>query len=334
MLGLTIGLIIVLPWFVAIGIETSLAFFRESLVQDFLAKITSRQEAHGAPPGAYLISFWPSFMPFSLLAALAVPWAFARRAQPAVQFCIAWIVPTWVAFELAATKLPHYLLPVFPAIAVLSAAAWLDNFEDGGPRFRRVVRVAGAAGVIVCGFILAAVFAGGPVLLDDTVDSTGLVLALLTLSMAIYALIWLRGLLRYWFAPVAGLAAGAWLFNAVLFQIFLPSLDRLWLSEHAVRAFEKHRPCKDSRLVAAGYSEPSLVFLNGTETLLGDGRSAARHLLKDKDCSVALLTDQAMPAFRTELAASGKRPVALAAVEGVNYARLRRVQMSLYRLDR
>lgn len=333
-LGLAIGLAIVVPWLAAVGIETSAAFFKASLVQDFLAKIFSGQESHGAPPGAYLVSFWPSFMPFSLLAALAVPWAFARRARPAVRFCIAWIVPTWIAFALAATKLPHYLLPVFPAIAVLSAAAWLGGFEGGGLRFRKAARVVGGAGVIVCGVILAALFAGGPILLDGAVNAAGVVLAVLSLGLPVYALLWLGGVVRHRFAPVAGLIAGAWLFNAVLFQIFLPSLDTLWLSARAVDAFEHHRPCKGSRLESAGYAEPSLVFLNGTDTVLGDGQGAADHLLNDPACGVALVTDRALPAFRARLAAAGRRLVALAAIDGVNYAKLRRVRMRLYRLDR
>jgi 4-amino-4-deoxy-L-arabinose transferase-like glycosyltransferase len=40
-----------------------------------------------------------------------------------VRFCLAWIVPTWIVFELIVTKLPHYVLPTYPAIATLLALA-------------------------------------------------------------------------------------------------------------------------------------------------------------------------------------------------------------------
>ena len=42
----------------------------------------------------------------------------ARRARC---FLLAWIVPAWLVFEFAVTKLPHYVLPLYPAIAILLA---------------------------------------------------------------------------------------------------------------------------------------------------------------------------------------------------------------------
>jgi len=60
---------------------------------------------------------------FTGVNAALLPAMRARRRDDAVRFCLAWAVPTWIAFELAATKLPHYLLPVFPALAILAAGA-------------------------------------------------------------------------------------------------------------------------------------------------------------------------------------------------------------------
>src|SRR6185369_8729411 len=37
---------------------------------------------------------------------------------------VLWTVIPLVFFSLAATKLPHYLLPIFPALAILVGAAW------------------------------------------------------------------------------------------------------------------------------------------------------------------------------------------------------------------
>ena len=45
----------------------------------------------------------------------------AWRREPAVSFLLAWLVPSWIVFELAVTKLPHYVLPLYPAIAILIA---------------------------------------------------------------------------------------------------------------------------------------------------------------------------------------------------------------------
>ncbi len=40
-----------------------------------------------------------------------------------IKFLLAWLVPAWIVFELIITKLPHYVLPLYPAIAILLAMA-------------------------------------------------------------------------------------------------------------------------------------------------------------------------------------------------------------------
>ncbi len=36
---------------------------------------------------------------------------------------LAWLVPSWIVFEIVITKLPHYVLPLYPAIAILIIGA-------------------------------------------------------------------------------------------------------------------------------------------------------------------------------------------------------------------
>ena len=54
---------------------------------------------------------------------MAIPFVWTHRREAAVRFLIAWIVPSWIVFEMIKTKLPHYVLPLFPAIACLAALA-------------------------------------------------------------------------------------------------------------------------------------------------------------------------------------------------------------------
>jgi 4-amino-4-deoxy-L-arabinose transferase-like glycosyltransferase len=46
-----------------------------------------------------------------------------RANRPAELFLLCWIVPSWIVFELVSTKLPHYTMPLYPAIALLTARA-------------------------------------------------------------------------------------------------------------------------------------------------------------------------------------------------------------------
>src|SRR5262249_41480640 len=112
-----------LPWFAAIVSHTGMSFFAESIGHDMLGKVAEGQESHGGLPGYYLVTFIVTFFPASVLAALAVPHVYSQRRPPEVRLRLAWSRPAWIIFELVPTKLPHYVLPLFPAIAVLIADA-------------------------------------------------------------------------------------------------------------------------------------------------------------------------------------------------------------------
>src|SRR6201747_1699490 len=120
--GLTWLLVLVLPWFIAIFWRAGDTFFVDSLGGDMLSKFAA-QESHGAPPGTYLLLFWVTFWPGAALAGMAAPAVWRARREPGAQYLLAWLIPSWIVFELALTKLPHYVLPVYPAIAILTVGA-------------------------------------------------------------------------------------------------------------------------------------------------------------------------------------------------------------------
>jgi 4-amino-4-deoxy-L-arabinose transferase-like glycosyltransferase len=115
--------LLVLPWFIAIYARVGSQFLVASVGEDMPAKVASPQETHGAPPGLYVLLFFVTFFPASILAGLAAPAVWAVRRQAAARFLLAWLVPSWIVFEAVITKLPHYVLPLYPAIAILTAGA-------------------------------------------------------------------------------------------------------------------------------------------------------------------------------------------------------------------
>src|SRR3954449_6275521 len=121
MVGVLWVLLLVLPWFVAIMGRAGDSFLQESVGQDLFAKIFKGKETHGAPPGYYLLLFWVTFWPAAPLAAVAAPAVWRHRGEPPMRFLLAWLVPCWIVFELVVTKLPHYVLPLYPAVAILIA---------------------------------------------------------------------------------------------------------------------------------------------------------------------------------------------------------------------
>ncbi|WP_448206219.1 ArnT family glycosyltransferase [Azospirillum sp. sgz302134] len=324
--GLAIVVAIAAPWLVAIAVKTKGAFFAESVGHDMLGKVVGGQESKGLPPGYYLGTFWVTFAPWSFLALLGVPWVWANRRSDAVRFCVAWILPSWLVFEAVPTKLLHYTLPVFPAIAILTACAARDHFARTVEKRRRVL-FAVATGLGFVGFVaLAAAVAVIPYLVDGRINPVGV--AMLPVVVVLYVLaVRLFAERREQAGFAAGLAAAAVLY-AGAYAAVLPAIDGVWISRQAARAVASARPCPTSTVASAGYSEPSLVFLLGTSTKLTHGSGAAEALAADPACGLALVDAREDGEFRGTL--KGMEPTPLARLSGFNYNTGKRITLTLY----
>jgi hypothetical protein len=109
------------------------------------------------------------------------------------------------------------------------------------------------------------------------------------------------------------------------FGLLLPRLEPLWLSRRIEAALPAGAP-----LAAAGYHEPSLVFLHGTTTLLTDGPGAADFLLRNPD-GWAAVEAAAGDDFLSRLHQAGRDPIAAGRIDGFNYSRGRPAQITLWR---
>ena len=330
--GLALMLAIVSPWLAAITIATDGAFFREAIGHDLLGKVTQGQESHGAPPGVYLATIWVTFWPFSLLAGLAIPWVWRQRKDPAVRFCLAWLVPTWVILELVATKLPHYVLPTVPAIALLASMAGQDLWRGAREPARHWARYVPLTIFAATALVFAAALPALSWYLQGSPNPWSVPAALGVLAVLLLGAGYvLRGRPR---SPVLPIAAATLLAYVPAYQGVVPALETIWLSPRVAEAVSEHRPCETSVLAAAGFTEPSMVFLVGTETKLGGGDMVARHLLDDPACGLGLISgDKAGAAFDAALTEAGRRVVLLASVPGINYSKGDLVDLKIYRLE-
>ncbi len=158
--------VIWVPWTIAIWQMTDGAFFVESLGKDFGGKLVSAQERHPGPPGYYFGTIWVTLWPSCLL--LLPAFGFAVRAvrngkgsdAPVVKgmrLCLAWIMPYWVLIELMPTKLPHYALPLFPALCVMSGVAAITLFAVR--EFSILRRINAVVFLAISAILIAAVMA-------------------------------------------------------------------------------------------------------------------------------------------------------------------------------
>jgi 4-amino-4-deoxy-L-arabinose transferase-like glycosyltransferase len=312
--GLIWLLILVLPWYLAVTFRSQGAFLEASVGSDFLSKVLRGQEGHGAPPGYYLLSFFVTFWPAAPLALIAAPFAWRARAEPGVRFLLAWIVPAWLLFEAVVTKLPHYLLPAYPAVAILIALA-LARAAPAGRWARRAGWVWPIFAVVVLGIgvALVAAFGGRFGFLFWPAATAAVILAAIAASRL------MAGDVERALAIALVAAIGT---SAALFTV-LSRTDHLFLSPRLL-ATARLANCSRPEIASAGFHEPSLVFLAGTSTRLTTAPDAADFLRLGK-CRVAFVTQRDAVAFDQRARETGLLYTRLGEVRGLNYSNGRRM---------
>jgi 4-amino-4-deoxy-L-arabinose transferase-like glycosyltransferase len=316
-------ILLVSPWFLAIVARSGGRFFAEALGHDMLSKVTSGQEAHGAPPGFYLLLFWVTFWPGSVLTGLAAPAVWASRREPAARFLLAWLIPSWLVFEAVMTKLPHYVLPLYPAIAILiagvlqsgslSKARWMVRGTIGWLLFPAAIAIAALVVFIMFGREL------------------GLI------AWPFSALAVITGLFAWWLYEVDGpersLLRGmiaSILIAISVYAITFPLLPSLFPS--AMIADEIHATdCKEPRVASTfAYQEPSLVFLLGTDIRFTDGAGAA-DFLRSGPCHFVLIDPRSERSFVQRAESVALRYSLIQRIEGYNISIGKPVSMTVFR---
>lgn len=305
------------PWIVAITVSTDGTFWT-GMNGDIAPKLAGGHQSHGGPPGLHavlapLLIFPSSFL---ILAALIAGWR--GRAQPGVRFALAWLIPTWIAFELLPTKLVHYTLPAYGALAWLAAAAMADPAKAAfGPWARRIggglALLTGFGFALIAGVAarkygdaaatLPAIIAGGLAIV------TGVAGALALFKRRMEA-----GLL-------ASLALGV-LAHMAMTGLLAPRLSALWMSQRAAdRLAKDHLDPRNGvttgPVAVVGYAEPSLVFALGTETELDSPADAADSVA---DGQPAIVERRRDAAFRAALKAQRVPAQPVDEINGFDYS--------------
>jgi len=281
--GLLVTLALVAPWLAAIWVISDGAFFAESLGRDLMGKVAEGQEKHWGPPGLYLVLVWLTLWPFAPLIVAAAPWIRAGWRSPAVLLAAAWVVPFWVVLEAVPTKLPHYVLPLYPALLML-LAAWALSPDRPAPSAR--LSRANALLLLIPGGGLILASIGLPLALEGRVAPQSLSLGLIAVACLALAAIAARR-----DRPLAqiglSIPAAAALYASVLGH-GLPALETVFPSPRAATLAERWRACASGPMISAGYREPSLVFLTETGTNLATPRETLKALETDPGALVLL----------------------------------------------
>ncbi len=325
--GLLWFLVLVLPWYIAIGLQTDGAFYKTAVGFSILGKISQGHEGHGAPPLTHFAWFWGIFWPGSLLFALALAGIWNRRKEVWMKFLICWTIPSWLAFELITTKLPHYLLPVFPAIAIATAGVLTSLGEIfKKPLVHRTlitisILLSVSAFLVVTG---AAWFASG-----EKISIRLVIFAVI--SLALFGLVF-RGIsksLRQQNLPglYAALAAGVMSLYWLLYPS-VASIPLLWPAPAVAKMIEAGKKCDTPFLVSAGYHEASLVFATRTDLVMTYGADAAVQMA-GRECAIAIIEDSQKKDFLAKQSELGLELEEIGELTGFNIGGGRMLNLTL-----
>ncbi|MBI5789990.1 MAG: glycosyltransferase family 39 protein [Rhodocyclales bacterium] len=154
--GLAILLAITAPWFVAVSLtnpEFAHFFFIHEHFERFLTKTHGRYQ----PPWYFIPILLAGMLPW--LGALAQGLFAGARREPGLRFqprrfLFAWAVLVFAFFSVSGSKLPSYILPIFPALAAL-----IGLYLTEGTTSRRIAWLAlpaaliGAASLLLVPFV-------------------------------------------------------------------------------------------------------------------------------------------------------------------------------------
>lgn len=282
--GPTLAALIVLPWMIAIGLATGGAFFADAIGDDLAPKLAGGMEGHGAPPGYYLLLLplliFPATFTLPAAARLGVRALRAGRNEDyaGIRFLLAWAAPAFLLFEVLPTKLAHYTLPTYPAIALLGAAGLTLAAQESW----RLTRAAGFVLFALAGVGLialnayAATFMPGDVNADARRAVQTLFIGLALALPALAALAFIRRPVAQTAIAIIFALASAYALRERIFPEARSLLVSRSVSEILARA-ELHPRLSPNPppLWIVGYGEASLIFETATSARIARAAEAA-----------------------------------------------------------
>ncbi len=310
--GVLVFLLVAGPWYALVGVETKGEWLRGFFLQHNVRRFLDPLEGHHGPIFYYLLVLFAGFTPWSVFFVLT-GWD-ARRAwrsdaedHTAVRFLLCWVFVFVAFYSLARTKLPNYVLPAYPAVAIL-LARFLDRWRRGLARPPAWLVQASLAGLALAGVgvALGLIIAGGIV---DVSSLRGRRLPGLEAWAWLGALLVLGAVVSAWFAyrgrpdrlALAVCLTALFLTGSVA-GWGTAAVDRYKAPRAMVQSLPADQTRLEVRVAAYGYFQPSLVFYCQREVGCLENESQVQEFLSGPLPSYLFIPETVWNALQARLA--------------------------------
>jgi 4-amino-4-deoxy-L-arabinose transferase-like glycosyltransferase len=267
------------PWYGLVAGETKWEFWKGFFLKHNLQRFQTPLEGHRGPFFYHPVALLAAFAPWSCFLGMTLWLGTGRRARAdvpgdsprmpsAYRYLWCWITVWLVVFSAASTKLPNYLLPCYPALALLTARAlarWRSGAIIVSPCLvapclacLALVGVVVSAAALVASGVSASISIGGrqapelaPWALLGVVPIAGAILAGIALAKSRRA------------DAVAIIGAGSLLFVGVLAASIPVVMDGHKVTRGLAEDIAHHQTEREIQIGCHGFYQPGLVFYSG-----------------------------------------------------------------------
>ncbi|MBD2102158.1 glycosyltransferase family 39 protein [Leptolyngbya sp. FACHB-261] len=278
--GSLIVLLLALPWYLAVTAINGEAFIDKFFGYHNIDRFVSVVNRHQAPLYFYIPVILIGFLPWSPFLPLAIArlrfwrlgeWRTQPRSEHLGLYALCWFGVVLVFFTVSVTKLPSYMLPLIPAIALLLGLLWRDETSLKSRGFQ--ISAFAAVGV----YALLAVLSWHSLnwlppdpwmpnlqkeLAQQNLNLTAALIWAGIAVLGVLAVLWRQG--RFWFPMGCSLG-----FAALIALVILPTLTTLDLQRQlplrqlavVIEDYQQMHPEQASDLIVLGpVVKPSVVF--------------------------------------------------------------------------
>jgi len=164
--GALVFLAMVLPWYLQAEARNA-GYLRYYLWDEHFGRFASSMFRRSGPWYYFFPVVFVGFLPWSFLLPIVARKFWKDRLDDKSLFLILWVLLPFIFFSISKSKLPHYILPIFPALAILTATALVSLYRNTESKMRLALSLAWLTqSLAVLYLIVGSVF---PVILSDPI---------------------------------------------------------------------------------------------------------------------------------------------------------------------